>query len=69
MRRVCCFNSLINMGASISIDFVSKVQLHFAAPPVSLSTDSENSCGSYEPPPEKIKMDKLLTVRQNVKPR
>lgn len=57
------------MGASISIDFVSKVQLHFAAPPVSLSTGSENSCGSYEPPPEKIKMDKLLTVRQNVKPR
>lgn len=49
---------VINAGASVSIDSVSRAQLHFAILPLRISTGLENICGSHELPREKIKMDK-----------
>lgn len=59
LRYACCFSRVISISTSISIDSVSRVQLHFAILPLRISTGSENICASHELPPEKIRMDKL----------
>lgn len=59
-RCVCCFKSLKNMYASISISLVSEVlhtpQKRHELPSLSNSVGLKNSYGSYELPPEKIRM-------------
>lgn len=52
------FQWVIITGMSVSIDSVSRAQLHFAILPLRISIGSENICVSHELPPEKIRMDK-----------
>lgn len=61
-KYVCIYFYKLGLGSATP-------QNRHELPPLRTSMGLKNSCGSYKPPSEKIRVGKLFTVRQNVKPR